>query len=289
MSKKIIISALAAVAAISAGSAAAAPSVDKYNVSQSVFNPTYRPAQGDWGVQAGFNFQTGSNDDFSSQTKFSTGEFQVGDFRAVYGIMDELFVSLDVYSNTFNPYVGNFYNGKFANPEIGLNWQIVRPAKSFAVDLIGKYGAAWTRDAVTNDRIGMNNLQAGLRIYGDEGMFQWGAQSLAQLGFRPAGVISDSDRMWNLLSRVEAEFEIVKKVGLRGEFNFNVYNLDRNSGELTFYDMNTTLGLIYDLAPGAAIQPYVAYHLRTSHSGGIGGAPLPNDFWQFGAKVGVQF
>ena len=291
MNKKLLLTALITAVAVgaTAGSADAGYSTpDKYGVVSSVFNPAYRPLQDDWALQTGFAFRTGRDADETNMNSFSSGDFMVDDFRVAYGIMDELYVSIDVHSNTFelSPYTDHFIIGGFANPELGVNWQIMRPAKSFALDVIGKYGAAWTKYAGTDIRIGMNNLQAGFRIYGDEGRFQWAAQSLAQMAWTPE-FITESDTMWNLLSRVELEFEIVEKVGLRGEFNFNVYDLGENLGESAFYDMYAQLGLVVDVMPGvAAIQPYVGYHPKTA----VTGSPnLPNNYWQIGAKFGVQF
>ncbi len=281
MKTKLIVSALACVCVL--GTAQAAPSVDDYNVIQSVFNPTYRPNAGDWGISAGINFQTGTNSDASDQTDFGSGETQVGDVRVVFGMLDNLYLSLEAYGSNTSP----FTTGGFANPEVGLNWQLFRAAKSFGLDLVAKYGFALTKDAVTDERIGMNNAQAGLRIYGDEGSFQWAIQSLAQLVFDPT--IASQSEMWDLLSRAELEFEIVDQVGIRGEFNYNVYNLNREENEARYTDMNASLGVVCHVSPGAAVQPYVAYHFETDVSGGDIDGDIPNNYWQIGAKFGVQF
>ncbi|MCL2748775.1 MAG: hypothetical protein FWE50_01740 [Alphaproteobacteria bacterium] len=289
MSKKLLLTTLVSVAAIGATATAADANYstpDKYGVVSSVFNPAYRPLQNDWALQAGVNFQTGMNESGSDMTRFQSGDFQVGDVKIAYGILDELFVSFDVYQQTFeiNPYTGTFMVGAFANPELGINWQIFRPAKSFALDVIGKYGIAWTRDAVTGDRIGMNNVQAGARIYGDEGKFQWAVQGLAQLAMTPEGM---SD-WWNLLARAEFEYEIVEKVGLKAEYNFNTYNMSKSNSIPVIYDQILSLGAVIDVQPGvAAIQPYVAYHFPTTGSGGM--PSMSNNFWQIGAKFGIQF
>ena len=285
--KKMLLTTLITAAAFGATAANATYShPDKYGVVSSVFNPAYRPLHNDWALQTGFNFQTGLDKDGNNMTNFSSGDFQVGDLKVAYGILDELYVSIDVYANTFeiNPYSGSFIIGSFANPEIGINWQIMRPAKSFALDLIGKYGAAWTKDAFTNDRIGLNNFQGGFRMYGDEGKFQWAAQGLLQFAYTPEGMAD----WWNLLAKVEGEFEIVEKIGLRGEYNFNTYNLSSSNSIPVIFDQSVSLGLVCDMMPGvAAIQPYVAYHFATTNSDNS--STLPNNFWQIGAKFGVQF
>jgi len=288
MNKKLLLTALISVGAIGAVSSANADysTPDKYGVVSSVFNPAYRPLQNDWALQAGVNFQTGMNESGSNMTDFRSGDFQVGDVKIAYGILDELFVSFDVYQNTFevNPYTGSFIIGAFANPELGINWQIFRPAKSFALDLVGKYDMAWTKDAVTGDRIGMNNVQAGVRMYGDEGRFQWAVQGLGQLAMTPEGM---SD-WWNLLARAEVEFEIVKSVGLKAQYDFNTYNMSKSNSIPVIYDQILTLGAVIDVQPGVAtIQPYVAYHFPTTGSGGM--SSMTNNFWQIGAKFGVQF
>ncbi|MDR1207187.1 MAG: hypothetical protein LBK26_02125 [Rickettsiales bacterium] len=283
--KKIILATL--IGAIALGTANASPNdADQYGVRTSVFNPIYRPLQNDWALQAGFAFQTGAHQGNGGQTDIASGDFTVGDVKVAYGVMDNLYVSFDVYKDTFeiNPYFSNFIIGQFANPELGINWQIFRPSKSFALDLIGKYGIAWTKDATTDQRIGMNNLQAGLHIYGDEGMFQWGVQSLAQYAFTPEGMAG----MWNLLSRAEAEFEIVDRVGLKGQFDYNVYNMNEGDSAPVIYDRVLALGVVWDVSPAvAAIQPYVSYHFQTANS--ADSSTLPNNFWQIGAKFGIQF
>jgi len=290
MQKKILLTTLAAIAALGATNAANADysTPDQYGVVSSVFNPAYRPMQHDWALQTGASFRTGSNEAGTSMTKFGSGDFEVDDFSIKYGILDELFVSVDVYANTFgvNPYTGAFAIGGFANPEIGVNWQIFRPAKSFALDLIGKYGAAWTKYAGTNERIGMNNLQAGARIYGDEGRFQWALQGLAQMAFANDNTdwLTDSSTLWNALIKAEVEFEFMQRAGIKLEGNYNIYNLNSGSGEHTLQTWNVLGGIIYDIMPHAAVMPYVSYNLKSEHNGS-----LPNNYWQLGAKFGVQF
>lgn len=289
MCKKMLLTTLIGVAAIGATATAANADYstpDQYGVVSSVFNPAYRPMQNDWALQAGVNFQTGMTKNGENMTNFSSGDFQVGDVKIAYGVLDELYVSFDVYQNTFgiNPYTGTFMIGAFANPELGINWQVFRPAKSFALDLIGKYGIAWTIDEVTRDRIGMNNVQAGARIYGDEGKFQWAVQGLAQLAFTPEGM----DDWWNILGKAELEFEIVDKVGLKAEYNLNSYNISKSDNIPIIYDQSLLFGVIVDVQPGvAAVQPYVEYHFPTTSDSSA--SALTNNFWQIGAKFGVQF
>ncbi|MDR1691505.1 MAG: hypothetical protein LBR35_01550, partial [Rickettsiales bacterium] len=281
--KKVLLTSLMAVCVASAANAAV-NDADEYGVRSSVFNPAYRPLKGDVATQFGVMYQTGENKDATSGTDFSSGDVKVGDVRIAYGILDDLYVSLDVSNDTsFGPFSPS---GSFANPEIGINWQVMRPAKSFALDLIAKYGIAWTEDALTKERIGMNNVQAGVRIYGDEGMFQWAAHAMGQAVFLPDNnEFSDNGTMWDVLMGVEAEFEIVNTVGLKAEFNYNIYNLNKKSGESMYYDPSVALGLIIDVTPAiAAIQPYVAYHFETTASGDE--PNLGNDYFQVGVKFG---
>ncbi|MCL1902367.1 MAG: hypothetical protein FWG18_01920 [Alphaproteobacteria bacterium] len=174
--------------------------------------------------------------------------------------------------------------GAFANPEVGINWQVFRPSKSFALDLIAKYGIAWTKEAATDTRLGNNNVQAGFRMYGDEGRFQWAVQALGQWVLMEDGF----DDMWNILARAEVEFEIVEKVGLNLSGNYNFINLSEDNGAPVIYDRSAALGVVIDVQPGvAAIQPYMAYHFQTAN--GDDSTTLNNNFWQFGVKFGVQF
>lgn len=285
--KKILMATLMTVFAVGAASASY-NDADKYGVRSSVFNPAYRPLQGDWSGQFGAMFQTGDNESQSNSANFKGGDFQVGDVKLAYGILDNLYVSLDVANSATMVAPFSTY-GLMANPELGINWQIMRPAKSFALDVFAKYGFALTKDQVTDERLGMNNVQAGLRVYGDEGMFQWAAHAAAQWVFLPDNNgFSDNDNMWDLLMGVEAEFEFVKHFGVKAEFNYNIYNLNKKSGESIYYDPFVSLGLIFDVTPAvAAIQPYVAYHFETTASGS--NPDLANNYWQIGAKFGMQF
>ncbi|MCL2538592.1 MAG: hypothetical protein FWF34_01025 [Alphaproteobacteria bacterium] len=292
MFKKIALTSLVAVTMAGAANASSfqySDGPDWNRIAQSVFNPAYRPVQNKWAVMGGINFQTGSNAAQTNETRWQAGDFQVGDVSIRYGILDQLFVSVEVANNDgfgLNSYTGAV--GQFANPEIGVNWQMWRPAKSFAIDLIGKYGIAWTKDALTEQRIGENNLQAGLRVYGDEGRFQWAAQGISQWAFLQSGSMFEHDSLWNALFKLELEYEVVQKVGLKFEGNYNIYNADKSSGIPIIYDRGVQFGVIFDVAPGvAALQPYVAYHFQTANS--ENSQTANNDFWQVGLKFGVQF
>lgn len=285
--KKILMATLMAVFAVGAANAEYADA-DQYSVRASVFNPAYRPMQGNWSGQFGVMFQTGETSNGDSDTSFKGGDFYVGDVKLAYGFLDDLYVSFDV-ANTTTTVTPFTPTGAMANPELGINWQIMRPVKSIGLDLFAKYGFAWTKDQITDVRLGMNNAQAGLHAYGDEGMFQWGFRAAGQWVDLPTGnSFSTNSNMWNMLMGAEVEFEFVNEIGLKAEFNYNMYNMNKNAGESRYDDMFASLGLIFDITPAiAAIQPYVAYHFETSASGS--NPDLANDYWQIGAKFGMQF
>ena len=253
---------------------------DWNHIPESTFNPTFRPTAQTWALQTGAAFRTGQASD--SQDSLSRGGFVIDELSIKYGILDHLFVSFEMNNEDF------LSGGMMASPEFGVNWQVIRPAKSFALDIIGKYGMSLNNDA-TEGTNGTNNLQAGARIYGDEGRFQWAAQALAQMAFTNeyTDFITDDSLLWNVLFRAEVEFEFINQLGLKVEGNYNIYNLDKSSGEEMLYDRNVLVGLIYDIVPHAAIMPYVAYHFQTANS--ENSDTMPNNFWQVGAKFGVQF
>ncbi|MCL1785735.1 MAG: hypothetical protein FWG39_01105 [Alphaproteobacteria bacterium] len=253
---------------------------DWNEITESTFNPTFRPTMGMWALTTGAAFQTGQAGD--SQDSFSRGGFIINELSVKYGVMDELYVSFEMNNNDF------LSGGMMASPEIGINWQVMRPAKSVALDVIGKYGLAWNNNSTVAPD-GTNNLQAGLRVYGDEGRFQWAGQALAQMAFanEQTDFITDSSTMWNVLMKAELEFEIMNELGLKLEGNYNIYNLAKNSDEAMLYDRNLMFGVIYDVVPHAAIMPYVGYHFQTANS--ENNDTMANNFWQFGAKFGVQF
>jgi hypothetical protein len=253
---------------------------DWNHIPESAFNPTFRPTAQTWALTTGAAFRTGQASD--SQDSFSQGNFIIDELSVKYGILDHLFVSFEMNQDPF------LSGGMMASPEFGINWQVMRPAKSFALDIIGKYGMS-LNDTSSVAPTGTNNLQAGARIYGDEGRFQWAAQALAQMAFANDNTdfITDSSLMWNVLMRAELEFEFINELGIKVEGNYNIYNLDKNSGEAMWYDRNLLVGLIYDIVPHAAVMPYVSYHFKTAHS--ENSDTLADNFWQFGARFGVQF
>ena len=233
-----------------------------------VFDPTFRAKQGVVAAQFGIAYQSGYTKDYSSMTDLTAGDVKVGDVKLAYGIADNLAVTLDTYAS-----------GVYANPELGLNYQIMN-TKPLGVDIVGKWGIALTENAATGERIGNNNLQAGLHLYGQEGQFQWGAWGLAQY------VFDDMGDFWNVLVTLEAQYQLDSMWAIKGTFNYDFLAINE---DIVGYDRSLALGLVYTISKSAAVQPYLAYHFSDTLSGNGYTVHLPNNYWQIGAKFGVQF
>ena len=253
---------------------------DWNHVPMSVFNPAFRPTAGMFTVTGGASFMTGPTSTENGHDSFKRGQFGVDEFSVSYGIMDQLFVWVSVDDRApFGP------QGRMSNLEAGVNWQVIRPAKSFALDIIGKVGPTWTVD-LSGANYGMNNLQLGARIYGDEGRFQWALTGLGQMAFANsnADFLTDDSLLWGALFKAEMEFEFTNCTGIKLEGTYNMLNVNSSSGERRLHQGSVLLGLVHNVKPRMAIMPYVAYDFASYH-----GSQLNDNAWRFGAKVGVKF
>ncbi|MCL2748977.1 MAG: hypothetical protein FWE50_02780 [Alphaproteobacteria bacterium] len=280
--KKIALTSLIALFAASAASAG-------------VFDPTYRVKEGDIFGGFGINYTTGFNKTGSSMTDWTAGDWDVDDVNLAYGITDKFALTLDVTrgSLAFNPVSGIVSHG-FAymdvmagttNPELGINWRALG-GESFNLDVIAKYGFAWTRENMSGNhtRIGMNNVTAGVKLSGTVDKFQWGATALLNYMWIPGWLMNDN--LVNLYMQAEAQYAITAKWAARAELNYDIYNLTKEAGpDYLIFDRSVALGAVYAISDTAAVQPYVSYHFGTKSDG----SSFFDRFWQIGAKFGVQF
>jgi hypothetical protein len=257
--KKIALTSLLAVFAVSAADA-------------SVFDPIYRAKAGQWAGQFGVAFTSGANEDGDGRTDLTAGDFNVSDVKIAYGVSD-------VFALTFETYGANSSSQVFANPEIGLNYRLLND-QAFGLDIVAKYGIALTETAVSGTRIGNNNLQAGVRVFGEMDKLQWGARLSAQY------VFEEPDDYWNMLAGVEAQYSFNNTSAVKAELSYDVLAI---SEDIYSYDRSLSLGYVHNFSETAAVQPYVAYHFQRVLTDGDNELDLPNNYWQIGAKFGVQF
>ncbi|MCL2369580.1 MAG: hypothetical protein FWC83_02795, partial [Alphaproteobacteria bacterium] len=227
-----------------------------------------------WAITAGAAFASGAGD------MFEYGDFRLEEFSVKYGITDRLFVSVSVDERS--PFG---IEGRHSNLELGVNWQVWRPAKSFAMDLIAKYGPTWNVSETTGFNNGMNNFQLGTRLYGDEGRFQWALTGMAQLALANENaelIVGNDSRMWGGLFKAEMEFEFTNCTGIKLEGTFNMYGIGAGGSHL--YESSVLVGLVHNVKPNFALMPFVARDMTSRHGG-----DLDNQAWRFGAQVGVQF
>jgi len=269
-----------------------------------MFDPTYRPKAGDFMGQFGVNYTTGFDKDFENGTNFTSGSFNVGDVKLAYGVLDNMYVSLEVFKDPFNPLsseaapIAAVLGGtpaslmftNFANPELGINWQVFG-SKAFSIDVIGKYGMALTSMDIGGEdlRIGMNNFQAGARIYGEAGQFQWAVQALGQYVLLQ-DLIADEleiDAFTNLLLQAEAQHAFNANYAIKGGVNYDVIKF---SGEdLYIYNRSVTIGMPYNFSETSSMMPYLSYHFKSVMTYDGDDRKLFDNYFQIGTKFAVRF
>ena len=239
------------------------------------FDIGYRPTAGNFFADTGAAFQTGMTEDGGSMTDFASGETGQMSLDMMYGITDMFAVTFDIGNRRD---IGGGLGLAIASPNVGLNWRVLNDS-DISIELLAKYGLAWTTEAVApNDRIGQNNIQAGGRIFGLVGHFQWGFDALLQY------VFVEPDDMMNLNMLVQGQYNFDKSLALYTEFGYDIVGIDQ---DIMLYDRYLNVGCIYNITSTAAVQPYVGYHFASANSDNSNTAP--DNYWQIGGKFAVQF
>lgn len=213
----------------------------------------------------GAEFKTGAN-------KSGTGHDDISS-----GTIDELGVGI---SYTFlNDWTVSFGTGNdYADSQVGLSYKVLT-YDGFKLDLSADYGIAWTKNAKTDERIGDNNIDAGIRIHGIAGdAFQWAAKVTGQF------VFAEPQNFWNLGITLEGMYYFSNALAVKTEFNFKFKEIEM---PVTLYDRSIKAGVVYNMSDNASVHPYIKYHFKTKNSDHS--EILPDDDWKLGAEFSVVF
>lgn len=213
----------------------------------------------------GAEFKTGAN-------RSGTGHDDISS-----GTVDGLGVEIDY---TFlNDWTVSFSTGNdYADSQVGLSYKVLT-YDGFKLDLSADYGIAWTKNAKTDERIGNNNFDAGIRIHGIAGDdFQWAAKVTGQF------VFAEPKNFWNVGLTLEGMYYFSDALATKAEFNFKFKEIE---APVTLYDRSIKLGLVYNMSDNASVHPYIKYHFKTKNSDHS--EILPDDDWKFGAEFAVVF
>lgn len=213
----------------------------------------------------GAEFKTGAN-------KSGTGHDDISS-----GTIDELGVGI---SYTFlNDWTVSFGTGNdYADSQVGLSYKVLT-YDGFKLDLSADYGIAWTKNAKTDERIGYNNVDAGIRIHGIAGdAFQWAAKVTGQF------VFAEPQNFWNLGITLEGMYYFSNALAVKTEFNFKFKEIEM---PVTLYDRSIKAGIVYNMSDNVSVHPYIKYHFKTKNS--EHSEILPDDDWKLGAEFSVVF
>ncbi len=214
---------------------------------------------------------------FGAEFKTGTNKSGTGHDDISSGTIDELGVGI---SYTFlNDWTVSFGTGNdYADSQVGLSYKVLT-YDGFKLDLSADYGIAWTKNAKTDERIGYNNVDAGIRIHGIAGdAFQWAAKVTGQF------VFAEPQNFWNLGITLEGMYYFSNALAVKTEFNFKFKEIEM---PVTLYDRSIKAGVVYNMSDNASVHPYIKYHFKTKNSDHS--EILPDDDWKLGAEFSVVF
>lgn len=220
---------------------------------------------GEFSASFGAAFKTGKN-------KFADAN---DDFRS--GTIEDLGVELD-YTFLEDWTISFSTSNNYADSQVGLSYKILTD-KGLKLDFSTNYGIAWTKDAVTKERIGANNIETAFRVHGIMGdIFQWAVKVSSQF------VFDDPDNFLDLGLTIEGMYYYSENMAVKTELHASFDKID--SG-LIWYDRSIKLGAVYNMTEAASVHPFVKYHFKTknSHHSDI----LPDDYWELGTEFSVAF
>ena len=247
-----------------------------FNFSLLVFYPCVLNAKGisdvsrltedkEFSATFGAEFKTGANKSDTGHDDIASGSIDELGVEINYTFLDDW---------TFSFSTGNDY----ADSQVGLSYKVLTN-DGFKLDLSADYGIAWTKNAKTDERIGDNNFDFGVRIHGITGeAFQWAAKITGQF------VFADPKNFWNVNFAIEGMYYFSAALATKMEFNFKFKEIEN---PVTLYDRSIKAGLVYNMSDNASVHPYVKYHFKTKNSDHS--EILPDDDWKFGAEFSVVF
>lgn len=220
---------------------------------------------GEFSASFGAAFVSGRNNSGDAQTDFSAGRVRELSLDLDYTFADDWTVAF----TTDNDY---------ADSQVGIRYKILKTVP-LKLDAIADYGIAWTKDSVTDVRLGDNNIKAGLRIHGvawDD--FQWSFKAMGQF------VFAEPANFWNVNLDLQAMYYFRPCMATLVEFEYDFLQISRPT---TLYDRSVSVGVVYNMSETASVNPYVKYHFKTANANDD--KTNGDDYWKIGLQFSVEF
>ncbi len=216
---------------------------------------------GTFGVQ----YITGLDADNLSQTDFESGRVQQVSLGLDYTFADDWTLLFTTDNN-------------YSDSQIGVQWAFINN-KEFGLDFITDYGIAWTKDAATDARFGMNNFDAGFLIHGTTWRnVQWSVQAMGQF------VFANPQNFWNINFTGQSLYYFRDDMATLVQFDYNILQIDAPK---TLYDRTINVGLMYNISETSSLNPFVEYHFLTEN--GEDNLINSQNYWEIGAQWSVGF
>lgn len=220
--------------------------------------------ENEFSVTVGAYYETGLNAARTRQTDFKSGQVDTDSFDLSYTPTE----NLSLVFTTSNDY---------ADAAVGVQYKLIK-YDSIKLTAIADYGFAWSHDAATDDRLGDNNVLAGMRVDGVAGAFQWGASARVQY------VWAVPDDFYNIKLVAEAMYYFVPDLAVQLEFDFDFLQINLSD---VLYDKTLTVGMVYNFTRAVSVNPFVEYHFRTAEY--QTDYMSYYDYFQIGVALSAQF
>jgi len=220
--------------------------------------------ENEFSVTVGAYYETGLNATATHQTDFKSGQIDTDSFDLSYTPTENLSLVFTTSNN-------------YADAAVGVQYKLIK-YDSIKLTAMADYGFAWSHDAVTDNRLGNNNVLAGLRVDGVAGAFQWGASARMQY------VWAQARDFYNIKLVAQAMYYFVPDLAVQVEFDFDFLQINLSD---VLYDKTLTAGLVYNFTRAVSVNPFVEYHFRTAEY--QTDYMSYYDYFQIGVALSAQF
>lgn len=220
--------------------------------------------QDEFSVTVGAYYQTGLNATNTHQTDFSAGNIDADSFDLSYTPTE----NLSLIFTTSNDY---------ADAQAGVQYKLIA-RHLIKLTAVADYGFAWTHNAATDNRLGNNNVLAGLRVDGVAGPFQWAVSARGQY------VWMTPRDFWNIKLVAQVMYYFLPDLATQLEFDFDFLQINLSD---VMYDKTLTAGLVYNFTKNISVNPYAEYHFHTADY--QTNYVSYYDYFQIGLSLSAQF
>lgn len=220
--------------------------------------------ENEFSVTVGAYYQTGLNAAHTRETDFKSGSINTDSFDLSFTPTE----NLSLVFTTSNSY---------ADAAAGVQYKLIK-YDSLKLTATADYGFAFFHDATTDNRLGDNNVLAGLRVDGVVGAFQWAMSARVQY------VWGRADDFYNIKLVAQAMYYFVPDLAGQLEFDFDFLQI--NLGD-TLYDKTLIAGLVYNFNRSVSVNPFIEYHFRTAQY--QTDYMSYYDYFQVGVQLSAQF